>query len=114
MTAADALSLDETAQRVKLSADRFRKVWPQWVRELGFPAPFRAPVFVQVGGIRRRAGGNYAWRESSVDAWKAAREGALGKGRAAPAVNDNPPPVRRADPRLAQERAELRRLMREA
>lgn len=104
----DALSLQATARECGVSWERFRKVWPTWRRELGFPAPFKAPS--------ANGRGTYAWRESAVQAWKLAREAALGvcaPDAAEPEIrrplNDNPRPPRNA--RLERDRQTLARMM---
>ena len=109
----DAMSLQDTAKECGVSWERFRKVWKAWRRELGFPAPFKTP---DVNGR-----GTYAWRASAVQAWKLAREAALGAcdpdaGGPEPAaglprrpLNDNPRPPRNA--RLERDRQALARMM---
>lgn len=49
------LTMAQAAAAVGLSYDRFRKVWPQMVRELAFPSPFRART----------------WDPEAVAGWKA-------------------------------------------
>lgn len=98
----DVLTLTLTARLVNLSAERFRKVWPQWVRKFDFPAPFKSPPM-----------GSYAWRREAVEAWREARERAL--GAAAPT-----PRPRSLDPlfahkaAVARQRALARTMMEEA
>jgi len=56
----DRLTMKQTAAHpaVNRHYDTFRKEWPQWVRDRGFPAPIqsRAP---------------FRWREADIVAWEA-------------------------------------------
>lgn len=100
----DALSMDQTAQAVGLSRERFRRVWKTWARDYNFPAPFRAPD--------AHGRGSYAWDGEDVTAWKARRKAALGC-HAPDAQNDNPPPAppsSREARAVARDRDALRRL----
>lgn len=105
MTPADNLTMDQAAAATGLSYDRFRKVWPDLVRQVAFPHPL-------TGGARRRL----VWDQSAVAAWRAARSRLGLPAAPAPAANDfhpaTPPGV---DPaRLQRERRELARIMRGA
>lgn len=81
----------QTAERLRLSYDWFRRVWPAMCHDEGFPAPFHAR----------------AWDEAAVEAWIAARSR---PHAAAPAANDRatPPPTAR----LRAQRAALAELRR--
>ncbi len=97
--ASPLLSMEDTAQRLGLSWERWRKVWREWVRLYRFPPPFERP------GSRSRP--RLLWPADKVDAWVAGRTAALGKGRARPApANDDAIPAAVAD-RVARERALL-------
>lgn len=104
----DALSLKATAAECGVAWETFRKVWQGWRRDLGFPAPFKTPL--------PNGRGTYAWRATAVEAWKLAREAALGAcapdaGEPEPRrpLNDNPRPPRNA--RLERDRQTLARMM---
>ncbi|HUO22188.1 MAG TPA: hypothetical protein VMU59_06700 [Caulobacteraceae bacterium] len=87
-----AMGMEAVAAACGYSWERFRKVW----RTLpGFPAPIKRP--------NAKGKGGYAWRAESVHAWIAAREAALGEGRAAP-----PPANENREPRLAHAAARQR------
>lgn len=99
-----ALSLKETAEAVGLSADRWRKVWRAWSRDMAFPRPLAGG---ERGLGRRRPVANYAWDAEAVAAWKRSRSRC---GLAPqPANEDAPPPP--APARAARDRAGLARLM---
>ena len=104
---APTLNLTETARRVGLGHDRFRKVWRDYVRDLGFPAPVRCPTRRHAAGPA--VGGFYAWDAAAVEAWIAARSRAGLPPAAEP--TEPGPPLRRNDPTLARERRELQSLM---
>ncbi len=104
----DVLTMHQVAQTLGYSYDRFRKVWPQWVRDLAFPRPF-------VGAGRR--GSLVKWDAADVLAWKTARKAALGPRDALPAPDPGlfSPPVTPPDSHLLRraqrDRAALRSLM---
>ena len=102
------LTLAQTAERVGLSAERFRKIWRDQVAHLGFPAPLRHPAPRFLGGPAIY--GSYAWDAAAVEAW------AAGRSRAGlppePEPKDlKPPRPSPGDPALARERRELQSLM---
>jgi predicted DNA-binding transcriptional regulator AlpA len=100
-------SLKACAQRCGVSAERFRKAWPQWFRDRQFPAPMRQPPLA-----------NYGWDVAAIEAWITARSRAL--GQAAPpafleeAANNNEAfrdPRLQGGRRITAERAEFIRIM---
>lgn len=104
---AATLNLTQTAERVGLSAERWRKVWRTYVAELAFPAPLRCPS--RRHQVMPGTAGFYAWDAAAVEAWAAARSRA---GLAATVQRPEPaPPTGRKDPTLARERRELQSLM---
>lgn len=107
---APVLTFAQTAAELRLSPDRFRKVWEKFVRKMGFPAPFRRPPE-----------SNYAWDAAEVAEWKA-RRARCGLGPS-PAANDVHPQVHPLDqttpthavasnPTLQRQRNELAAMMR--
>lgn len=97
----DAADMHAAAKTAGRSYERFRKVWPTWVRTKGFPAPFSdAP---------------YQWDPKRLEAWREAREAAKRHALiAAPAANDDhhdapPSPVRKG--RVAAGRARIMQRM---
>lgn len=97
------LSLAGCAAAVGLSAERFRKVWKDWVRERAFPAPFSEPDE------------KLAWDADAVAAWKRDRAALRAQALSTPA---EPPPAPandlnpRTTPRAVQrDRAALQALM---
>ena len=117
MTAPDALSLAQVAAEIGRHPDTVKKNWRGWANPAhpdycGFPQPFIGP---RPG---RRV--NFAWRASAINAWKLARETALGAAcAAAPPSNENHPgaahhAAARSTPRLVRERAQLLQLMERA
>lgn len=101
----DTLSMAETANRVRVSAERFRKVWKTWCRTMGFPPPIAGP-----GAL---GGTSYKWLTASIEAWYAARLGALGgAGAPPPAANEDrlPHVAAVSATRLARQRAQARQL----
>lgn len=95
-----ALSMNEVAQEVGLSRERFRKVWRRWRAELRFPAPLRGDG---------REGGHYAWDADELAAWKTGRTRALGMIPPQPA---NDPAYEALDQaRLRRQRSRVLELM---
>lgn len=80
MTAPATLSMAEVAEIIDLSWERFRKVWPTWVRHYNFPQPHERPA-----AKRPRL----TWDEAEVRAWWAGRQrGRMGAPRHG-AANDS-------------------------
>lgn len=109
----DVLTMRQVAHALGYSYDRFRKVWPLWVRDLAFPRPFTG------AGLRRTL---IKWDAADVLAWKAARKAALGPRDALPPPDPLPPfggPAATLDAppdahllrRAGRDRATLRSLM---
>ncbi len=102
-------SLRQCAERCGVSAERFRKAWPQWSRDRNFPRPFNQPPL-----------SNYAWDQGAVDAWVAARSRALGQAAPPPFLeeaanaNDTFRDPRLRGARINAERSELARFMESA
>lgn len=97
------LSMTETAAEVDLSVERFRKVWPTWVKTVAFPKPTPRPGLV---GNRPR----FFWEAAEVAAWKARRAVALMTDSANPcAANDEAQDALVAH-RVARHRARLETL----
>lgn len=98
MTAPATLSMSDTAAVIGLSWERFRKVWPTFVRHYRFPQPLERPT----PGRKVRL----CWDETAVREWWSARQ----RGHvAAPqhgAANDAHLPAATAH-RVAQARSRL-------
>ena len=87
-------SLQACAAAVGVSAERLRKAWRAWSRDRAFPAPFGHPPY-----------SNYAWYRDDVDAWIAARTGALTIAAPPPAHQQHPANDAWAEPRQGHRRA---------
>lgn len=99
MTAPATLSMAATAAVIDMSWERFRKVWPTFVRHYRFPQPLERPTPT---GKRPKL----CWDEAAVKAWWAGRQ----RGRmAAPehgAANDAHLPAATAH-RVAVQRSQV-------
>lgn len=95
-----AYSMAQAAARCGRSRERFRKVWPTWVKTLAFPAPHLRPP-----------DSDYAWDKAAVDAWVERRTSALATPTADPEpANDARGEARTAHVRAVQLHQQRRRL----
>jgi hypothetical protein len=97
------LSMTDTAAAVDLSVERFRKVWPSWVKAFAFPKPTPRPGLT---GQRVR----YIWEAEAVETWKARRRAALGRDSATPDAANDEALAEASPPRVAHYRARLETL----
>ena len=107
------LTMQQAADLVGYCYDAFRKAWPTWARENGFPPPYNLPP----PDARRRV--QLKWRADAVEAWTRRRV-QLGLPSAPPPAvhpaNDRAPAIPPGvdSGRLAAERRQMAAILRGA